>query len=569
MATYYEILGVSKDASLEDLKKAYREQIALHRFDKGKNAAEAFDSIKEAFLVLADDNKRRMYDLNLTREERKNASKERAAAKAEEEKKEEVKPEEKKVTKPEEKKEVIREVKKAEPEEELPIIIDDEIVIIDDSEDIPEENTPIPDEPLWEDDYDDYDYQEEQQPEVEKPKVVATPPPTRRRLTEKEIYDEEVPEVRHRKKRNAWWLLLLLVIIVSACIFIFYKYDDSSNGIAADDTEVPGFSNQDIKENSLSFIQWDLEPGDEGGYYVISMGDKIYSVANAKLNDFLADKSDVKVLSKDDRYFYLYNLLKKTDPLFDLSFDNFTQRMNDRDYRFYIHEKIRRIDPAYEISFQQFDKGIGSPVDDVMRYYVNTKNNRIELLPERFAEQYSFYQPQHKSGEKETTVVPQTPKPAETVATVLPSKPEPKPVETPKPEPEVRPAARLNTGTSPFGSHYGSGMYSSGSGNRITITNNSGMDAVIIITDAYTGDHVRDVYVRAGDSYIARDIPEGDLRVKTNYGNDWNPGMENGGRTPKGGFKSGSRFTSSTTSGGSIHLNGSDGGSISKNDFFY
>ncbi|CAN2388945.1 homolog [Pristimantis euphronides] len=63
--TYYEVLGVTKDAGDEDLKKAYR-KLAL-RFHPDKNqapgATEAFKKIGNAYGVLSNPEKRKQYDL--------------------------------------------------------------------------------------------------------------------------------------------------------------------------------------------------------------------------------------------------------------------------------------------------------------------------------------------------------------------------------------------------------------------------------------------------------------------------------------------------------------------------
>ena len=61
---YYEVLGVSKSASKEEIKKAYRKLSKQYHPDINKeaDAAEKFKEIKEAYEVLSDDQKRAQYD---------------------------------------------------------------------------------------------------------------------------------------------------------------------------------------------------------------------------------------------------------------------------------------------------------------------------------------------------------------------------------------------------------------------------------------------------------------------------------------------------------------------------
>ena len=58
---YYEILGVSRGASSEEIKRAYRKLAHEHHPDKG-GEHEKFKQINEAYQVLSDPDKRRQYD---------------------------------------------------------------------------------------------------------------------------------------------------------------------------------------------------------------------------------------------------------------------------------------------------------------------------------------------------------------------------------------------------------------------------------------------------------------------------------------------------------------------------
>lgn len=61
---YYEVLGVGKDASAEDIKKAYRKLARQYHPDvnKAEDAEAKFKEVKEAYDVLSDDGKRATYD---------------------------------------------------------------------------------------------------------------------------------------------------------------------------------------------------------------------------------------------------------------------------------------------------------------------------------------------------------------------------------------------------------------------------------------------------------------------------------------------------------------------------
>ncbi len=62
---YYEVLGIGRDASLDDIKKAYRRLAMQHHPDQNpgnKEAEEKFKEAAEAYAVLSDGDKRRQYD---------------------------------------------------------------------------------------------------------------------------------------------------------------------------------------------------------------------------------------------------------------------------------------------------------------------------------------------------------------------------------------------------------------------------------------------------------------------------------------------------------------------------
>jgi molecular chaperone DnaJ len=62
---YYEVLGIAKNATAEEIKKAYRKKAIQHHPDKNpgdQSAEEKFKEAAEAYEVLRDENKRARYD---------------------------------------------------------------------------------------------------------------------------------------------------------------------------------------------------------------------------------------------------------------------------------------------------------------------------------------------------------------------------------------------------------------------------------------------------------------------------------------------------------------------------
>lgn len=62
MKDYYKILGVNKDASEEEIKKAFRKLAHVHHPDKSGGDESKFKEASEAYAVLSDKKKRAQYD---------------------------------------------------------------------------------------------------------------------------------------------------------------------------------------------------------------------------------------------------------------------------------------------------------------------------------------------------------------------------------------------------------------------------------------------------------------------------------------------------------------------------
>ena len=73
MKDYYYFLGIPKDASAEDIKKAYRKLSLKYHPDKNDNDeffSNRFREAQEAYETLTDADRRRLYDQNLSSQQR-------------------------------------------------------------------------------------------------------------------------------------------------------------------------------------------------------------------------------------------------------------------------------------------------------------------------------------------------------------------------------------------------------------------------------------------------------------------------------------------------------------------
>lgn len=65
MYTFYDILGLSSDCSLDDIKNSYRQLCKIYHPDRNPDDKNKFIEIKKAYDTLVDDELRREYDLDL------------------------------------------------------------------------------------------------------------------------------------------------------------------------------------------------------------------------------------------------------------------------------------------------------------------------------------------------------------------------------------------------------------------------------------------------------------------------------------------------------------------------
>lgn len=97
-------------------------------------------------------------------------------------------------------------------------------------------------------------------------------------------------------------------------------------------------------------------------------------------------------------------------------------------------------------------------------------------------------------------------------------------------------------GEYPFFGAYGRGKFDSNSLSKLSVSNKTSTDAVVLLCDTH-GEVIRNVFVKKGSYLTIKNIPSCRCIMKVMFGNDWYKGKDNGSGFPKGGFIKDESFT--------------------------
>jgi len=95
-------------------------------------------------------------------------------------------------------------------------------------------------------------------------------------------------------------------------------------------------------------------------------------------------------------------------------------------------------------------------------------------------------------------------------------------------------------GFSPYNDMFGKGIYNNDAGNQFTIKNTQNSHAVVLLVTAYSGNKIRNEFVRKGTDFTMTGVPNGTYYVRWVSGNDWCSDLEFG--KLKGGFQTNMSF---------------------------
>ena len=98
------------------------------------------------------------------------------------------------------------------------------------------------------------------------------------------------------------------------------------------------------------------------------------------------------------------------------------------------------------------------------------------------------------------------------------------------------------TGSSPYNSYYGAGLFDNNSFNEIRFINSPFYDAIVCLADYQTNQVIRNNFIASGMNYTMSQIPDGIYFLKVFFGKSWRPDKPLNNNALKGGFEEGVQF---------------------------
>ena len=101
---------------------------------------------------------------------------------------------------------------------------------------------------------------------------------------------------------------------------------------------------------------------------------------------------------------------------------------------------------------------------------------------------------------------------------------------------------RLKTGATPYNNFFGKGIFNRNYSNQLTVSNESGRDAVVCLVSMSNDKTIRNVYIRKNQNYKMKNIPNGKYYLTVFFGNDWDKNKNIKDGEVKGAFTSQTSF---------------------------
>jgi len=101
-------------------------------------------------------------------------------------------------------------------------------------------------------------------------------------------------------------------------------------------------------------------------------------------------------------------------------------------------------------------------------------------------------------------------------------------------------------GFSPYDQYFGKGIYNNSTNNEFVIKNSNNTHAVVLLVNAFSGEKIRNEFIRKGSTFSMTGVPNGTYYFEWFSGDDWSPEHKIGNYV--GGFQTKASFTKTSDS---------------------